>query len=195
VLLLAADPCFAAGGGGGERSMFERALDLGVWTLCVFLILLFVLTKYAWKPMLQGLEKRENTIAEAVEEAKKAKEAAAELQRQIAAEKQKLADETRKMYDENRKKAEEHEAARKAEFETVMQAERERALREINIAKDQATKELFVKSAQLASVISAKVVGRQLNDDDHHRLVDEALADMNQAVAARRQTLGAGSNA
>ena len=65
-----------------EPSLFERALDLSIWTIAVFLILLFVLGRYAWKPMLQGLEQREHSIQSAMEEAKKAKEEAQALRNQ-----------------------------------------------------------------------------------------------------------------
>ena len=51
--------------------IFAGALDLAIWTVVVFLILLFVLSKFAWKPMLEGLRKREQNIKGAVEEAKK----------------------------------------------------------------------------------------------------------------------------
>src|SRR5262245_10328343 len=50
-----------------ERNMFEQALDLGVWTLVVFLLLFAILYKWAWPPMLEGLAKRERDIAAAVE--------------------------------------------------------------------------------------------------------------------------------
>src|SRR5438067_1343731 len=96
LLLFLADPCFAAHGeGGGERSMFEKALDLSIWTLVVFLVLVFVLSKFAWKPMLEGLDKRERDIASAVEEAKKAKEEAAALHQQMVEIRQKANEEAR----------------------------------------------------------------------------------------------------
>ena len=47
-LLVGTAPCSAAEGHGGERSMFESALDLGLWTLVVFLILLFIMSRFAW---------------------------------------------------------------------------------------------------------------------------------------------------
>src|SRR5207244_7753840 len=58
------------GHGGG---IFEWALDLFIWTLIVFLLLLFILSKYAWKPMLEALRTREENIRLAAEEAKHAR--------------------------------------------------------------------------------------------------------------------------
>src|SRR5258708_17560404 len=42
--------------------LFGKALDLSIWTIVVFLVLLVVLRKYAWKPLLEGLEQREHSI-------------------------------------------------------------------------------------------------------------------------------------
>ena len=44
--------------------------------------------------------------------------------------------------------------------------------------KDQAIKELWEQAAQLATLISAKALGRSLTQEDHHRLLDEAMAEM-----------------
>src|SRR5260370_4063487 len=51
-----------------------RRLDLALWTLVVFLLLFFVLSKYAWGPMLEGLKKREENIRSALEDAQRARE-------------------------------------------------------------------------------------------------------------------------
>src|SRR5262249_36670921 len=67
----------AAEGGEHGKSpvdyLFPAAPELAIWTLIVFLLLLFILTKFAWKPMLEALRKREQTIRGAVEEAKVAR--------------------------------------------------------------------------------------------------------------------------
>ncbi len=195
LLLFAADPCFAAHGEGGERSMFEKALDLSIWTLFVFLILMFVLTKFAWKPMLQGLDKRERDIAAAVEEAKKAREDATALRQQIAADRQRANDEARQLVEDARKAAEQLAADRKTRADADIAQDRERLRREITVAKDQALKEMWSQSARLATVISSKAIRRQLNADDHRALVDEALNEMNAAMDQRQRVNGTGTSA
>src|ERR1700722_13023408 len=62
---------------GSESNIFKGFLDLSIWTIVVFLVLFFVLKKWAWGPMLEGLQKREQSIHSAMEEAKAAKEEAA----------------------------------------------------------------------------------------------------------------------
>src|SRR5215472_9352774 len=101
VALLAAAPAQAA------ESVFEGSLDLAIWSIVVFLGLLFVLTKYAWKPMLAGLEKREQDIRAAVEESRKAREEAHALHQQLETERVKGAEQVAKMLDDARKSADE----------------------------------------------------------------------------------------
>ena len=66
----------ASGGGGGEPDPLEFNVDLALWTLIIFLGLLAVLTKFAWKPILEGLNARESGIADEIENAKLANEQA-----------------------------------------------------------------------------------------------------------------------
>ena len=67
-------------------NIFKPALDLTIWTIVVFLLLLAVLYRFAWKPMLQGLQKRETDIHSAVEDARKAREEATRLREEVQAE-------------------------------------------------------------------------------------------------------------
>ena len=66
-----------------QHDLFGWAIDLGIWTLVVFLLLLFVLSKFAWKPMMQGLEHRERAIHPALHEAQQARDEAARLRAQF----------------------------------------------------------------------------------------------------------------
>src|SRR5438105_13222447 len=57
--------------GAKQPGIFDLRLDLGLWTIVVFLLLLFVLKKFAWGPMLQGLHKREERIQGAIADAQR----------------------------------------------------------------------------------------------------------------------------
>src|SRR5207248_7120081 len=80
-----------------DEGVFKGALDLTIYSIIIFLGLLFILTRYAWKPMLQGLEQRERDIAAAVEEAKKARDEAAHLRSTMQQEIAKGHDEVREL--------------------------------------------------------------------------------------------------
>src|SRR5262249_40868164 len=67
-----------------ERDVFEFRGDLGIWTLVVFLGLFFLLRKYAWGPILEGLHKREAGIKGAISEAENLRAESANLKEQFA---------------------------------------------------------------------------------------------------------------
>jgi F-type H+-transporting ATPase subunit b len=171
------------------EGIFKGAIDLAIWTIVVFLILFFVLAKFAWKPLLAGLEKREENIHQAMEDAKQAKEEAAKLradfERQIAEVNQKSAS----LMEETRKHAAELREEMVSQAKAEIQTERDRLHREIDTAKEQALLELWQRSTQLASLLSSKAIRRQLTIEDQHRLVEEALADLGVAASDRQRVL------
>jgi F-type H+-transporting ATPase subunit b len=190
----------ASGGGdhgdGGQKDakhgdepakldIFAGALDLGIWTVVVFLILLFVLTRYAWKPMLEGLRKREESIRGAVEEAKIAR---AETHRMQAEFEKKLEDahqEIPKLMEEARRKAQEMAEEMRAKANSDIAAERQRLRREIDTATDQALQQIYTSAADVAADIATRAIGRSLTPEDQHRLVEEAMNELREAGQKR----------
>jgi F-type H+-transporting ATPase subunit b len=161
-------------------------LDLTIWTIIVFVVLLLVLRKLAWKPMLQGLQGREARIRGALDEANTARDEAQKLRADLQAELDKVHDKIREMLDEARREGQQNKDRLVAEGKSEIQAERDRARREIQTEAEQAKQELWNQTAQLATLVSAKVIGRSLNADDHRGLVDQAVAELRGAPA--RQT-------
>jgi F-type H+-transporting ATPase subunit b len=183
-------------GGSPNLDIFAGALDLGIWTVVVFLVLLFVLSKYAWKPMLEGLKKREESIKGAVEEAKIAR---AETQRMQADFQRKL-DEAHQqipqLMEEARRKAQELAEEMRVKANADIAAERQRLRREIDTATDQALQTIWNKAADIAADIAGKAIRRSLTEEDRRRLVEEAMNELRVAGEARireRQTDGARS--
>jgi F-type H+-transporting ATPase subunit b len=180
LLLLPPMAAAAEEGGGGSPSILEIRYDTALWAIVVFVILLIVLRKRAWEPILEGLQKREDAIKSAAEEAKRARDetqrVTAEFQKEMA---QKMA-EIPKIMEAARRDAEQFKEEMRAQTAKEVQAERQRLRREIETAKDQALHELQTHAAHLATLISAKAIGRHLSEEDHRRLVDEALTELRQ---------------
>lgn len=181
--LLFADPLLAAGApAGGEEDKLGflglKRYDLGIWTLVVFGLLMFVLSRYAWPKMREGLEKREANIRSALDEARQ-NAAAAKLElEQAKRELAKAALDARAIVEEARRDA---EALRASEREAGIRdaaIERERAKRETEALKDALLKELYDQAVKLAALMSEKALRRSVSIDDHRRLLDEALADL-----------------
>jgi F-type H+-transporting ATPase subunit b len=165
------------------------ALDLTVWTIVVFLVLLYVLNKYAWKPIAQGLDQRERSIHEAVQDAQRARDEAAALRDDLQARINKAHEQVADMLDEARKEAQAARDHMLAEARGEVQAERERLHREIDMARDQALQQIWTQAAQLATLVSTKVIRRKLTPEDHSGLIEEALADLQRAAEQRQHTV------
>lgn len=171
---------------GVEQGLFKGAIEVSLWTILVFLILLTVLRKYAWTPIAEGLDKREQSIAHDKQEAVKAKQEAEALRAQLAAEMAKVNDQIRIMMDKARADAAQTTAEELARGKLELAAERDRMRRELQISTDDALHQMWDQSARLATMISSKAIHKQLNYDDHRVLVGEALAEFRQAAEGRK---------
>jgi F-type H+-transporting ATPase subunit b len=185
----------AAGEPAHDEGVFGWALDLAIWTIVVF-GLLYVVLRYVKLPgapapafvmMLEGLQKREQNIHAAMEEAQRARDESVRLREQLQREMAAVGDKVRTILEDARRDAERANSEMAAKARAEMAAERERMRREIEIARDQALQQLWNQSAELATLISAKTIRRQLSPDDHRRLADEALAEIRAAGDGFRQ--------
>ena len=165
-----------------EEGLLTLSADLGIWTLVVFVLLLVILKRLAWKPMLEGLHKREETIRSALEEAQKARAEAEQLRARLQQEMDRAAETVRGILEEARRDAQYTSEQILAKARQEIATERERLQREVAIAKDQALQELWNQAADLATLISAKAIRRSLSPEDHRRLMDEALAELRQVA-------------
>lgn len=179
-----------------SENPLSPAADLGIWTLVVFALLYLFLRyfplpgangKSAWTAMLGGLQRREETIRGALDDAKKAREEAQQLRVHLQKQLDKAGEMVRDILDEARRDAQHTTEEMVSKARGEIQTERDRLRREIEMARDQALQELWNQTATLATLVSAKAIRRQLSPDDHRRLVDEALADLRQAGSDRRQ--------
>jgi F-type H+-transporting ATPase subunit b len=169
-----------AGGAGAAAAAHHGPIqgELGFWTLFVFAGLLFVLSKFAWKPLAEALEAREKHIHDSVAEATKAREQAQAL---LAQHEQKMAEvqiEVRGIIDEARRDADRTRQDLIKQAHDEAESLRDRAQRDIERARDQALKELFETAGTVATDIAGRIVQQQLKPEDHRALVQRALAEM-----------------
>jgi F-type H+-transporting ATPase subunit b len=174
----------AAGGGaeahgeGGLAFTGIKRYDLGIYTLLVFLILVVILWKFAWPHISEGLQKREDNIRSALDQAKQGQVEATALLAQAKRELDETAAKVKGMLDEARRDADALRADQREAGVKDAQTERERAKREIEAAKDVALKDIYEQSVRLAALMSEKALRRKVSPEDHRRLLDEALADL-----------------
>jgi len=156
----------------------EFKTDLAIWTLAIFLVLLLLLTKFAWKPIMEGLDKREEGIARQIAETKAANE---EAKRMLASYERRLAeaaDEVRGMLDEARRDAENPRQTIVAEARKAADDEKARAKHEISLAKDDALAQIAEKAGHLAVEVAGKFLRDKLGAEDQSRLARESVASL-----------------
>jgi F-type H+-transporting ATPase subunit b len=179
VICLVALACPGIAAAAGESpDLLSPRFDLGIWTIVVFGLLFLVLKKFAWGPMLEGLQKREHSIRSAVEEAKLARAETERARTEFKAKLDEAYQEIPKIMEEARRDAQVLKEEMRAATQAEIQTERQRLRREIDMVRDQALQYLISFAAQLATLISTKAIRRSLTEEDHRRLVDEALAEM-----------------
>ncbi len=152
--------------------------DLAVWSAAVFLALLLLLTKFAWKPIMEGLDKREEGIARQIAETKASNE---EAKRMLASYERRLAeaaDEVRGMLDEARRDADNTRQTIVAEARKAADDEKARAKHEISLAKDDALAQIAEKAGHLAVEVAGKFLRDKLGAEDQSRLVRESVASL-----------------
>jgi F-type H+-transporting ATPase subunit b len=175
-LTIAALPALAAEGAGeAPPSLFAGDLGNSIWTILIFVLVLVILGKFAWGPILSTLQTRESFIHEALAKAKADRDAAEARLKQYEERLAGARAEATAIVDEGRRDAEvvkrKIEAAAKVEADKMI----DRARREIQIATVTATRELYDLSARLATDMAARVIGRELSAKDHERLIAEAI--------------------
>jgi F-type H+-transporting ATPase subunit b len=157
---------------------FKGTLDVAIWTILVFLGLVFILKAYAWGPIQEGLELRERRNLEAAEAGKKAQAEADALRAQFQKDQEAAAQKVRETIDAARRDAQQVVEKMKADAQEEIAAERERLKREVAVARDQALQEIWQKAATLATDVSGRILPRELNESDQRRLVEMALNEL-----------------
>ncbi len=160
----------------GEVNLMDPSKDMAIWTWVTFGFLLLVLYKFAWNPILSGLDKREKDIRESVENAEKIR---TDLQ-QIEGKREQLIkeadDKAKEIVTTARKAAVEASKVIENKAKDEAKIVLENANREITAAKEKAEAMLRKDSADLAIALSSKLIGENL-DNEKNRILTDKLID------------------
>ena len=162
----------------GNPNIMEVQSPLAIWTLLVFLGLLLVLGRFAWKPLIKALHEREAHLEHVLLDSEKARSEAEALAAQHRRELAQAADQVRALIEEARKEAQVAAASIIQKAQGEAEASRHRAEREIAGAKDQALMEIWSRTADLAVSVAGKVLSKELGEADHRRLVEVAMGEL-----------------
>jgi len=161
--------------GSHAHPPLQFRVDTLIFSLVIFLGLAAVLLKYAWKPIMEGLDARENRIASDIENARLAKEQA-EKSLQVYEDKLASVDnEASAIIAEAKQDALTAKEKILAEAKAEAQREREKGFADIATAKNAAVRELAESSVDSAVSLAGNIVGRSLNKSDHSKLIQDAV--------------------
>ncbi len=154
------------------ESLLNLNPGLIVWTFITFFIVLFVLKKFAWKPLLSMLEKREEGIKSDIQRAEHAREEAERLLTEHKKNLQNAEVEARRIIDEARTMAKQLkeeivESAQASAHNLTVQAKAE-----IQREKETALRQLRDEVADLAIQAAGKILDESLDDARHRKIVD-----------------------
>ncbi len=155
--------------------MFDINPGLMVWTVVTFVVLVIVLGRYAWKPLLKSLQDRENGIRQALESAEKARTDAAALLKQNEQNLAKAEDEYQRLIREGKALADKLKEEIVLKAQQQAQRQLQQAEEEIQRDIDAAKQQLRTEIADLAIQAAGKILDETLDAQKHKQLVDKFL--------------------
>ncbi|MGG1290952.1 F0F1 ATP synthase subunit B [Bacillus smithii] len=166
--------------------MLTNALVLGeahinsgdiIFQLLMFIILLALLKKYAWGPLVGIMKQREDHIANEIEAAEKSRVEANKFLEETRQELKKAREDAQALIENAKKQGERQKdeiiAAARQEAERL----KESAKAEINRQKEQAVAELREQVASLSVLIASKVIEKELSEQDQEKLIQDFIKE------------------
>ncbi len=159
-------------------SLIDVNPGLIFWTAITFILLLLILKKLAWKPILSALSQREDAIKDSLEKAEKAKEEAQKILQENRASIAKAEEESKKIIEQSRAYADKLKEEMLKDSKVQAQKIIEDASSEIERKKEETFNELKTKVAEIAIQAAEKILSENLNKDSNKKLVDKYLDDI-----------------
>ena len=162
-------------------SLFSVDFGLSVWTLLTFATLLFILGRFAWKPLLGALDAREKGIQDNIDEARHQREEGEKL---LAQHREQLAEGRRQaqaVVADTRAAAEPLRKELEAKAREETQAMLANARREIEREREAAVEAVRTESVDVALAIASRLLGERLDADRDRELAASYIDDLTES--------------
>jgi len=160
------------------NALIKVTPGLMIWTIVCFLIALFVLKRYAFGPIQGAIDARRDRIRESLDEADRAREEA----RRLLEEHRKLIAQAKAQAEDVLAEARKQADAQRERVRDETEADRQRRLedtkRQIDAETQRALEQIRTEVAELAMIATSKVTGKVLDRDDHRKLIEDAISDL-----------------
>lgn len=155
---------------------FEPAAFISA--LVAFGVAAFILHKFVWPKILSGLQDRENKMRAEIEAAEQARRQASDALKQYEKSLAEARAEAQAMLERTKGEQQKFAAELKAKADVELAQLRERATRDIEAAKREAINEIYGQATAIASELAAKILQREIRPDDHRRLIEQSLGQL-----------------
>lgn len=162
--------------------LIEVRWGLMIWTLVCFAITFFVLRRYAFGPVQRIIDERRQRIRQALDEADNARAEARRLLEEHRALMQQARGDAEGILSEARRVAESQRERMRDELEADRQRRIEETTKQIEAETRRALEQIRAEVADLTLVATSKVTGKVLSDDDHRRLIEDAVGELDFSV-------------
>ncbi len=148
------------------------------WTLLIFIVLMFILSKYAFGPITAAVEARERALEEAIQGAKRDREEASAMLEQQRLQIEAARNDAQRLIADGRASGEKLRADMLEETRQQQQELLDRARREIGAERDRAIQELRTEAVDLAIAGASRVIEQNLDDASNRQLVEKFLGSL-----------------
>ena len=178
----------AAEEGGSSSFLVSPGLGLMIWTLLIFLFTMWVLSKLAFPRIQEALDKRANAIAKNIEDSEKQRQEAEKLLDEYRARLKEAREQADDIIGRSRKAADEAKASATEEGKQKREELVEAARRDIEAETRRSLERIRKEVADLTVLATEKVTRKSLDDEDHKRLIEDALSEVDFKALSGDQT-------
>jgi F-type H+-transporting ATPase subunit b len=161
-----------------DNPLVQPDPGLYIWTIVTFLILLALLARFAWRPLLDALDKRQDAIRSSLDDARKAKEELARLQAESARILAEARTEAANIISSTRSDAARFADDMKQKARADADVLVRNAQREIDTQTHRAIETIRREAVDLSVAVASKILRRDITKADNERLVDDAIREM-----------------
>ena len=161
-----------------EGSLIDVVPGLMIWTIVTFLIVLWVLRRFAFGRIQGMIDQRRDRIREALDEADKAREEARELRELVRQEREEAKVERERILDESRRQAQVQLDQARTAADTDLKERLEKNREELEAENARLREQIRRDVVELTLLAAEKVTGKVLDEDDQRRLIDETVAEV-----------------
>ncbi len=158
-----------------DNPLVQPDPGLFLWTILTFLVLLVLLAKFAWKPLLALLDRREEMIRQSLDDAEKAKHELQRLQQESKEILSKARVEAQSILAKSRSEAEKLKGELRQEAKVQADSILRDAEKQIQVETEKAIAVIKTEVVDLSLLVASKLIKKNLSKEDNQSLIEESL--------------------